>query len=201
MPYQKIPPVYLVFLIAVMYSFGKPTSLKGVDLKINWNIKEKESVCVGGEGSKDQTIAVSGLFLLGYTVSHVWAIFVLNFLANNFLVKQPWQCPSNLFMAPCRDITMNLFASLSISGAYRFFTKSSVLNFRISITVRSYWLIDGPVSPVTLLTSCTYRSLVWVNKQVSEVGSMWLYSACRLLFHHMIIWSISGGQSSELKVA
>lgn len=35
MPYPKILPVYLVFLIAVMYSFGNPTSLKGINLKIN----------------------------------------------------------------------------------------------------------------------------------------------------------------------
>lgn len=65
-----MPHTYLGFLIPVIYSFGKPTSLKVMDLKTTHQIKvPNNNKNTHNKTSKDQTIAGSGLFLLGYTVS------------------------------------------------------------------------------------------------------------------------------------
>lgn len=208
-PYQKVSLIYLTSLTPVMYSCGKPTFLQVMDLTSqiikNQNKPHKTNKTnKTDKSSKSQNPAISGLVLLGYIITHVWALFVLNFVSYHFLTKQPWQCPFNLFPATRRDFTVNLFPSLSISGPCSFFAKSCVPNFRISFSVHLDGLIDGPASPVTLLTSCACRSSLWVNKQVSGVRRMWLcriFCASRLLFHHQITWSISDGQSLGLDVA
>lgn len=69
-----MPHIHLGFLIPVIYSFGKTTSLKVMNLKTTLQIKAPKNV--GGKNahnktSKIQTIAGSGLFLLSYTVSLV----------------------------------------------------------------------------------------------------------------------------------
>lgn len=67
-----MPHIYLGFLIPVIYSFGKPTSLKVMDLKTTHRIKAPHNnKNTHNTTRKNQTIAGWGLFLLDYTVSLV----------------------------------------------------------------------------------------------------------------------------------
>lgn len=67
-----MPHIYLGFLIPVIYLFGKPTSLKVMDLKTTHQIEApNNNKNTHNKTSKNQIIAGSGLFLLGCAVSLV----------------------------------------------------------------------------------------------------------------------------------